>query len=205
MVHYREYKRTSSYGGEEQESIMGSFQSFFLRAKHVQIFLLFVVVCYVGPIITWLFIAGRTSQGLQASDLLLLGLVTAIQVFGFLSWFLCVGLFLCTILRPALKPKVGFFEVAVVFPILYSFAVPTLFLNDSQLISDILIPLHLFAMVCAFYCFSFVAKCLARVETGKAQPFSKYAGTFLLLWFFPLGVWIIQPKINRLYREQLGS
>jgi hypothetical protein len=29
--------------------------------------------------------------------------------------------------------------------------------------------------------------------------------TFFLFWFFPLGVWLVQPKVNRLYREAESS
>jgi hypothetical protein len=48
---------------------------------------------------------------------------------------------------------------------------------------------------------NFVATALGVAETGKSRVFSQIVGTFFLLWFFPVGIWIIQPKINRLYQE----
>jgi hypothetical protein len=47
-----------------------------------------------------------------------------------------------------------------------------------------------------------VAKNLVKAETGKRVTFYDYAGPFFLLWFFPIGVWFIQPRINQLYAEK---
>ena len=32
----------------------------------------------------------------------------------------------------------------------------------------------------------------------RADSFYDYAGAFFLLWFFPLGIWILQPRVNAL-------
>jgi len=37
-----------------------------------------------------------------------------------------------------------------------------------------------------------------RDGTHKAAGFYEYSGPFFLIWFFPIGLWIIQPRINRL-------
>jgi hypothetical protein len=31
--------------------------------------------------------------------------------------------------------------------------------------------------------------------------FYDFSGPFFLLWFFPIGIWIIQPRINRLFTD----
>ena len=64
------------------------------------------------------------------------------------------------------------------------------------------VPLSLLAVFCMFYNLYFVAKNLVTAETGRSASFSNYAGPFFLLWFFLIGVWFIQPRINRLYTEQ---
>lgn len=63
----------------------------------------------------------------------------------------------------------------------------------------LIIPVHLFSMFCVFYCLYFVAKTLKAVEWQKPVTFSDYVGEFFLLWFFPIGVWFIQPRINKLF------
>jgi hypothetical protein len=57
-------------------------------------------------------------------------------------------------------------------------------------------------MVCLFYLLYFVSKNLVLTEAGKQVSFYEYAGPFFLLWFFPMGVWIVQPKVNQLYEEK---
>ena len=69
----------------------------------------------------------------------------------------------------------------------------------SPLIFLLIIPLHLFSMFCIFYCLYFVAKTLKAVEWQKPVTFSDYIGEFFLLWFYFIGVWFIQPRINKLF------
>jgi len=51
----------------------------------------------------------------------------------------------------------------------------------------------------------FVSKTLVQAETGKPASFYDYAGPFFLLWFFPVGVWFTQPRINRLYEQHTSA
>jgi hypothetical protein len=67
------------------------------------------------------------------------------------------------------------------------------------------IPLHLFSMFCIFYCLYFNAKALKSVEWQKSVKFSDFAGEFFLIWFFPIGIWIIQPRINKLFDPTIGA
>ena len=60
----------------------------------------------------------------------------------------------------------------------------------------VIFPLHMFAMFAIFYCLYFVAKTYKTVELQRTVTFSDYAGEFFLFWFFPIGIWVIQPKIN---------
>lgn len=60
-------------------------------------------------------------------------------------------------------------------------------------------------MVCMFYLLYFVSKSLVLAETSKPASFYDYAGPFFLLWFFPIGIWIVQPKVNRLYSERQNT
>jgi hypothetical protein len=104
--------------------------------------------------------------------------------------------------RLQLRPKIAFFRTAIVYPVAYAFAVPALFANTDSKLFAVLLPLHLFAMVCLIYDLHFVAKSLALAVTGKPKLFSDFAGTFFLLWFFPVGIWSVQPKVNQLYKAQ---
>jgi hydrogenase maturation factor len=39
--------------------------------------------------------------------------------------------------------------------------------------------------------------------TGRTVSFYDYAGPFFLWWFFPLGIWFVQPRINRLFANSI--
>ncbi len=62
----------------------------------------------------------------------------------------------------------------------------------------IIVPMHLFSMFCIFYSLYFVAKTFKTVELQRETAFSDFAGEFFLIWFYPIGIWIIQPKINKI-------
>lgn len=62
----------------------------------------------------------------------------------------------------------------------------------------IIVPLHLFSMFCIFYCLYFVAKTIKTAELQRETAFSDFVGEFFLIWFFPIGIWFIQPRVNQL-------
>ncbi|WP_373551080.1 hypothetical protein [Haliscomenobacter sp.] len=49
-----------------------------------------------------------------------------------------------------------------------------------------------------FYCIYHVAKTIKTVELQRKVTFSDFIAEFFLVWFFPIGVWILQPTINKL-------
>ena len=65
----------------------------------------------------------------------------------------------------------------------------------------VIVPLHLFSMFCIFYSLYFVAKTFKTVELQREVKFSDFAGEFFMIWFYPVGIWIIQPRINKFLEE----
>ncbi|HPM30467.1 MAG TPA: hypothetical protein PLJ60_09020 [Chryseolinea sp.] len=68
-------------------------------------------------------------------------------------------------------------------------------------IMGIIFPLHLFSMFCIFYSLYFVAKTFKTVELQRETTFSDFAGEFFMIWFYPVGIWIIQPKVNKMVQD----
>jgi hypothetical protein len=68
-------------------------------------------------------------------------------------------------------------------------------------IFTVIVPIHLFSMFCIFYTIYFVAKTIKTVELKREVKFGDFAGEFFLLWFYPVGVWILQPKLNKMIKE----
>jgi hypothetical protein len=188
--------------GEDVKAIA----NLFLRAKHWQIFfLLFVVPTFaefaaIGAIPTRI----RSWRDFGPSGFLFLGAMV-LYLLCVVAWLGSMGSFFGSIVKPELKMKTLFFRFALVYPVVY---VPIFFLvviPDAGVPVSVILPLHLACMVCLFYLLYFVSKNLVLAEIGKQVSFYDYAGPFFLLWFYPIGVWIIQPKVNRLYADKGGT
>jgi hypothetical protein len=112
--------------------------------------------------------------------------------------------------------KVTLFKVFFFIPLIYILAItvsiPLLFVGGINHLKDpsplvigfsVIIPLHLFSMFCIFYNLYFVAKTIKTVELQRQVTFSDFAGEFFLIWFFFIGVWILQPRINKFYNQKV--
>lgn len=185
---------------------MNVIANFFLRAKHWQIFLLLFGIGVVGDLAA---ISSSISARVQSPEdfgkvSLLVGVEIVLFMFCFLAWFWSMGSFLSSIMQPALRLKMGFFRFAIIYPALYIFVFIALFqsISTKPTLFAVIFPLHVSAVFCMFYLLYFVSKSLVLAETSKPASFYDYAGPFFLIWFFPIGVWFTQPRINRLYAER---
>lgn len=176
--------------------------SFFLRAKHWQIFVLFVGYEVVSNLITLPAFAGADSAQGFGRLMLINGIVTVPFLLFLLAWFWSMGSFLNSIVKPSLKLNADFFGFSLLYPPLYVlvFFLTIMKASPSPFVALIL-PFHLFAMFCLLYNLYFISKNLVQAETGKSVSFYDYAGPFFLIWFFPIGVWFTQPRINRLFAK----
>lgn len=62
-----------------------------------------------------------------------------------------------------------------------------------------LLPMHMLSMVGIFYGLWYTARQLKSLQENQQADFMIFSSTFFLLFIFPLGVWLIQPSVNRLY------
>ena len=105
--------------------------------------------------------------------------------------------------------KINRFRFNLFFPLVYVIIVFILFDGGYEINQNnykeygwslfIIIPLHLYAMYCMFYTIWFIAKCIATVENNRVVGFDNYAANFFLLWFFPIGIWFVHPKVRKIF------
>jgi hypothetical protein len=55
------------------------------------------------------------------------------------------------------------------------------------------------------YCTYFAAQLLTSVEKQRDTAFSEFIGDFLLFIFYPIGVWWLQPRINKIFDRDHSS
>jgi hypothetical protein len=134
----------------------------------------------------------------------------------FFGWFWSVAVGLQIKVPEDVKMKVKKFKIFFFIPMVYLLFV-TLFMgvqlnglmtNGTEpsvgligVLVAVIVPLHLFSMFCIFYSLYFVAKTFKTVELQREVNFSDFAGEFFLFWFYPIGIWIVQPKINKMIIE----
>lgn len=118
-----------------------------------------------------------------------------------------------------LKLKTRLFNVFIIIPTVYFIAILIFAFGGIKQISAspdsmssglmialfFILPVHLFSMFCLFYCLYFVAKTIKTAEWKRKVTFGNFAGEFFMVGFFPVGVWILQPRINKMFREQIDT
>lgn len=127
----------------------------------------------------------------------------------FFGWFYALGTNLHKKLPETATMNLTKFKIFLFLPVVYmlftSVSMFDIFSNISlgeqptPAIFAVIVPLHLFSMLCIFYCLYFNAKALKTVEWQRPTTFNDFAAEFFLICFFPIGVWIIQPRLNKLF------
>jgi hypothetical protein len=185
---------------------MKRIETFFLRAKHWQLFLLLVGMFGLAEAIAGAVMAANvSSKGGVGTVGLVGGAIMALGMACSVGWFWAMGTFLNSINQPALRMKAGFFRFAVIYPVLFICAAGPFLLEPRTSVSAVISALNFFAVFCLLYDLYFVSKSMVMAETGKPATFYNYAGPFFLIWFFPLGIWFVQPRVNRLYAERKNA
>ena len=183
---------------------MNPLVRFLLRAKHWQVFLIFALL-WLAAVVAMIVPMLRSPQ--EALDNLLpFFAAMELGAIFFALWLWSVGAFLNAPTGLSFRAKTTLFRALVLVVPIYLPIFGFFFRGMSgvdvrlALISlAVIIPLHFLVMFCQIYSCYFVSKGLASAEHGRPALLSDYIGYFVCLWFFPVGIWIVQPRINRLY------
>ncbi|WP_426062043.1 hypothetical protein [Hymenobacter sp. B1770] len=136
-------------------------------------------------------------------------LVVAFLTLGLLlAWFYALGTHLHSRLPATAPMSLNRFRMAAFLPVAYvglllgygwnAFRGGTPDGVNGGVIA-VFVLLHLSSMAGIFYCLYFTAKALKTVERNAPVPLSEYVGEFFLLWFYPVGLWMLQPRVNQLF------
>ena len=194
----------------------------FLKAKHWQLFLLTFGI----PIILQIILMGSMISNfatntipdpkIMSNYMKFFPMIMVLFMVIFFGWFWSVAIGLQNKVPKNVTMKVKKFKVFFFIPMVYmvfillfmAFAINELISNSGELnvvfigsMVAVIVPLHLFSMFCIFYTLYFVAKAFKTVELQREVKFSDFAGDFFMIWFYPIGIWIIQPKINKFVEE----
>lgn len=194
----------------------------FLKAKHWQLFLLTFGIPMIFQFVMMGTMFSNIGRGnnpdptFMFSYMKFFPIMMIIFMGVFFGWFWSVAVGLQSKVPEDIKMKVKKFKIFFFIPLVYMLFI-TLFMGvqmnglmingtepSGGLIGSlvaVIVPLHLFSMFCIFYSLYFVAKTFKTVELQREVKFSDFAGEFFMIWFYPIGIWIVQPKINKMIEK----
>lgn len=138
-------------------------------------------------------------------------IINSIALVTFLIWIYSIGIYgqakLKSLNLPTLNTK--FFKINIVlFPILL---IISFLLSPEQTTENtqaefntqtiLLIPISIYMFFAFFQTIIFSCKTLAMIELKREVKFSDYFVNLILILFFIIGIWILQPKITKLIAE----
>lgn len=180
-----------------------------LKLKHWQLFLLLFGIPFILQFVfAFAMLLAPSSMKVYA----IMPVVMLLFIVVFFSWLYSLGTALHKMLPEAVKMNLTTFKIFLFIPLIYiTFLCAFMFWVFNTMVTadaapnlawfTLIIPIHLFSMFCIFYCLYFIAKTLKAAEWQKPVTFSDYVGEFFLLWFYPVGVWFIQPRVNKLFEK----
>lgn len=195
----------------------------FLKAKHWQIFLLSFIlpfIIYIIMVVTLVSNFMNMQRGISnAPDTYMIyrlftifPIIILIFMGVLYGWFWSVAVLLQKKVPEGIMMKIKKFKIFFFYNILYMLLFMSSFFFMFRAINFVeyigpsfmlyILPFHFFAMFCSFYMLYFVAKTFKTVELQREVKFSDFAGEFFMIWFYPIGIWILQPKINKMIDEE---
>ena len=170
--------------------------SIYLKAKHWQLFIVFVGTMFLAQAI----MVTSMMSG-KAPNPLVIFLPTLIMGVLFFGWLWAIATACSKALPKELTSSPTPMQIGLIYSLAYVFFAGFFFGAGNKLPAFIVV-MHLLAMAAIFYSLGFTAKQLTKLEQNKNVSFASYSGPFFLFWFFPIGVWFIQPKINELLGQK---
>lgn len=165
---------------------------FFLKAKHWQIFLV---------LLFGLFNSNFTYVGEPT-------ITVVVRVLGLLiyfSWILFVGHGLYDFLPKKINLNYNLFIINF-FIWLTAYSIIIIVSDGEGMTFDGIAAIPMLYVGFAFlHIMIFPGRLIKSIELGEKADFGEYIGNFFLLLFWPIGIWFLQPRINRIVTDHIAK
>jgi hypothetical protein len=160
-----------------------------MRAKHWQVFLYSLLTILLANVSI-------------NDDPTLSGIVGVIGYFLYFFWFAILGNALFRFLPPKADYNLLWFSINVIIVIAFWGGLVILTEDRSIHAKGLAALLLLYVFFAMLHAPWFLAVSLVAIEKQRKPEFGFYFGTLLLFLCWPIGVWVIQPRINTLWDEE---
>ena len=171
--------------------------NFLLRLKSWQLFFLIILPSLLVQI------------DFLTKNLVCLTLISIFPGTVQVGWIYAIGVSMHTLLPQNLKPAILYFKISclvILLGIIFADFYSTFFINHNiyELFLShlwIFIPISLYLFWSYLYIFMFTARMVESAIEGKLVKRSDSLKVFWWFWFFPIGIWYIQPSVQRVLND----
>ena len=176
------------------------------KLKHWQIFLLVVGLPIVLQLIQSIIFLS-SADGNEANYGNSLGLLLILPLLIYYGWIGSVGTAFSQKNSPVPMPT-GRFRLSLwtsaicsILLLVYFWAYPQYLqgTDNEEAVPIILVGVLVFvALFTLFYCLSFMARAIVQRERVRRVTSSEFYSEFVMAVVFPIGIWLLQPRVNKL-------
>jgi len=172
-----------------------------LRLKHWQIFLLTFGITLLG--VSSMFVFSLNDVVNFSLVYRVTSLVALVGASIFNAWIYMIVVTFHKKLPPEADVSLSFFKVCLAYVVIYQvtglFLLPD-FIDTHELLDN---ALRYLSYACDIYIFYLSATILQSAERQKKLGFGDVSGDFFAFLFYPIGIWFIQPRVNRLFNNEV--
>jgi hypothetical protein len=183
---------------------MKSVSTFFVRAKHWQLFALFLGTEFAG----FVGAIAAVVSALPSGKLIGVALMLPSYLCPLVWWWFS-GSLLHSAVTPRRELNFHLFRYASIFLLLGVFLsqflgalVPQSGTAFGPFLITAIGSFSLVFLFCVFYVLYFLSKSIVMRNKGHVGLGAGDVGYFFLFLFYIFGVWVIQPRINQIYAEK---
>lgn len=180
----------------------------FLKAKHWQLFLLTIGIPMTFQIV--IIEIGKNHNPSFIINYMKFSPMMIIIMGVLFGWFWSIAIGLQNKVPKNVKMKVQKFKIFFFVPIgyilfdsIYMGGVMSGMMESGSEPSGGLIDrlVAIIVALCFLHSMYFVSKTFKTVELQRELKFGDFAREFFMIWLYPIGIWIVQPKINKMFEE----
>lgn len=178
-----------------------------LRLKHWQVFIPtfgILIVLYVLQVLSDVANFFDLYSLLKVDFVIfsrILALFNVISTVTFVCWAWVLGIKAIE-KRPYDDFNENLFKSAMAFELFYTIFVYVIIPFITYGVGEIVAYVGVASFAAGLYVDYVIAKALTSVERDHETRFGNFVGDFFLLLFFPIGVWWIQPRVNRIFDKE---
>lgn len=199
-------------------------KNLFLKTKHWQLFLILCTLPCIIFIICLYFelkiiISFKTADSYLLEMLQISKYIIPLEIFCFILYGSYNYILLTSLnkVKPIeLRNKLTFSKFCIFFCVLHFcfffcfiyFTIDDIIKNQMQpnclvyIVFFIIFGCHFLSIFALFYLIYQLSYSLRCVELQRKPKFEEYLPEFVLFWVFPIGLWFLQPRINKIFQNE---